>query len=260
MTSVLPSSRLAALGERLALRARDSAAAHRDYHMLRREDRVWIETAPGCERALLWQGPTAVVALWRLAAGAALPWPAGCMAQEILLLEGSVRARAADGSADHVLAPHAYALRGHDRAGTLHALEAQALLYVREMRVEPTRLPEPEGAWWRLKRAPLQLVLPGQRRWVTTFAGVEVLPLWGQPEITSMLVRFGAGASVPDHAHAVHEDCLMLEGEMFLGDLLLRPGDYQLAPAGGSHFGEMSDVGGSFFFHGAIDPVLVPPR
>jgi len=48
---------------------------------------------------------------------------------------------------------------------------------------------------------------------------------------------------------------------MFLGDVLLQRGDYQLAPAGGGHFGETSDVGCTFFFHGAIDPVLVPtPR
>ena len=71
-----------------------------------------------------------------------------------------------------------------------------------------------------------------------------------------MLVRFAPGASVADHRHALDEDCLVLEGEMFLGDILLRTGDYQLAPAGGSHFGEMSDVGVLFFFHGALDPVL----
>jgi hypothetical protein len=48
----------------------------------------------------------------------------------------------------------------------------------------------------------------------------------------------------------------VLQGEMFLGDILLRAGDYQLAPAGGTHFGETSDVGVLFFFHGALDPVL----
>ena len=69
-------------------------------------------------------------------------------------------------------------------------------------------------------------------------------------------MRFAPGASVPDHGHALDEDCLVLQGEMFLGDILLRTGDYQLAPSGGSHFGETSDVGVLFFFHGALDPVL----
>lgn len=44
-----------------------------------------------------------------------------------------------------------------------------------------------------------------------------------------MRVRFAAGASVPDHGHALNEDCLMLQGEMFFGDILLRAGDYQVA-------------------------------
>jgi hypothetical protein len=35
---------------------------------------------------------------------------------------------------------------------------------------------------------------------------------------------------------------------MFVGDILMRTGDYQLAPACGSPFGETSDVGVIFFF------------
>jgi quercetin dioxygenase-like cupin family protein len=250
--------RLAALGDRLAERARHSVQAHREYHTLRREDQIWAAAGAGCSQTTLWQGASARIQLLRLEAGAALPWPADATAQEVLLVQGRVATRAADG--DTLLQPYAYALRAAPDAGTLIARDGPALLYVRQMLVEPSTLPEPEGQWWRLERAALQIVLPEQHRWRPTFPGVEVLPLWGNPAVTSMLVRFAAGAGVPDHHHAVPEDCLMLEGEMFLGDILLRPGDYQLAPAGGSHFGEMSDVGGTFFFHGAIDPVLVPPR
>ena len=66
---------------------------------------------------------------------------------------------------------------------------------------------------------------------------------WRAADVVSMLVRFDAGASVPDHHHAIEEDSLVIDGEMFLGDLLLRQGDFQLAPAGGGHWGETSDVG-----------------
>ena len=210
-------------------------------------------------QAAQWQGPTARITLWQLDAGALLPWPDGVCAQEILVVQGRVAALAAGAAAAVELAPHSFALRAA-AAGSLSAIDAGTQVYVRQMLVDPATLPEPEAQWWRIERAPLQLVLPSERRWRPTFPGVEVLPLWGTPAITSMLVRFAAGAGVPDHRHAVHEDCLMLEGEMFLGDILLRPGDYQLAPAGGGHFGEMSDVGGTFFFHGAIDPALVVPR
>lgn len=252
--------RLDALGARLAARARGSVQAHREYHTLRREDRRWATAGPGVREATLWAGPTARVQLLELAPRAAVPWPADVHAQELLLVQGPLRARAAAARDERPLAPHSHVLRSAADAGVLRAGDARARVYVRQIVVDPATLPEPEAGWWRLPRAPLHCVQPGERRWLPTFPGVEVLPLWGNAEITSMLVRFAPGAGVPDHRHAVHEDCLMLEGEMFLGDILLRPGDYQLAPAGGGHFGETSDVGGCFFFHGAIDPVLVPPR
>jgi quercetin dioxygenase-like cupin family protein len=252
--------RATALGERLAQRARQSVQAHREYRTKRREDLVWTELAPGASEALLDAGAQARATLVRLEPGAQLPWPAGTMAQEILVVQGSLLAQPA-GQPPVTMQGHALALRSSADAGQLTAssTDEPTLLYVRQMLVEPTQLPGPEGQWWRLPRAPLQVVPAAGRRWRQTFDGVEVLPMWGSPDITSMLVRFAPGASVPDHPHAAHEDCLMLEGEMFLGDILLRPGDYQLAPAGGGHFGETSDVGCTFFFHGAIDPVLVPP-
>jgi quercetin dioxygenase-like cupin family protein len=260
MTQGSAPGRLDALGARLAARARQSVQAHREYHTLRREDRRWAEAGPGVREATLWSGSQARVQLLELAPGAAVPWPTDVHAQELLLVEGSLLARATGGEAAQSLAPHSHVLRRGADAGALCAGDAPALVYLRQILVDPATLPEPEASWWRLPRSPLLCVQPGERRWLPTFPGVEVLPLWGNADITSMLVRFAPGAGVPDHRHAVHEDCLMLEGEMFLGDILLRPGDYQLAPAGGGHFGETSDIGGCFFFHGAIDPVLVPPR
>jgi hypothetical protein len=244
---------------RLLARARHSVERHRDYRTLRREDRRWDELASGCRRALLSETPQGRVALVHLARGAALPWGAGVTGQEVLVVEGTARALPAGGPTLD-LPRLSFGLRRSAEAGRIEATDGPATLYVREIAVDPATLPEPESTWWALARGPFECVLPGQRRWVPTFPGVEVLPLWGNRDVTSMLVRFAPGAGVPDHRHAVHEDCLMLEGEMFLGDILLRPGDYQLAPAGGGHFGEMSDVGGTFFFHGAIDPVLIPAR
>lgn len=254
-----PTTRLAAVRRRLLDRAARSVELHRDYRTVRRAQQQWTTLFAGCRRALLAETPVARVALYSLDAGVALPWQDDATAQEILVVAGCVEARAA-AAARQRLVPYGYVLRGAGTAGSIVASDGPATLYVRQMTAEPTTLPEPEGQWWRVPRSDFECVPPGLRRWRANAPGVEVLPLWGTRDVTSMLVRFAPGAGVRDHHHAVNEDCLMLEGEMFLGDVLLRPLDYQLAPAGGGHFGEMSDVGGTFFFHGAVDPVLLKPR
>jgi quercetin dioxygenase-like cupin family protein len=252
--------RIDAVQRRLAERVRRSANAHREFTTVRREDLTWQTVAAGCEESQLVSTAYTRVVQVRLAAGAALHWPDDAHAQEVLVVQGSVQAVPAGADAPSVLAPHGFALRNAAAAGALRAHDGPALLYVRHLLAEAQTLPEPERAWWLMPRAALHLVPAGARKWRPSFPGVDVMALWGSAAITSMLVRFAPGARVPDHQHAVHEDCLMLEGEMFLGDILLRAGDYQLAPAGGGHFGEMSDVGGTFFFHGAIDPVLIPGK
>jgi quercetin dioxygenase-like cupin family protein len=247
------------IAARLARRARASVAAHREFRTVRREDRPFSAVAPGCEEALLRNDAGARVALLRLAPGAELPWAAGTTAQEILVVDGVLSVRPA-GAKAQALPAQGLVLRQAASAASIAAADVPTLVYLRALTVAPPGLPAAEAHWWRLAAEPLVVVDPTRRRWRNSFPGVEVLPLWGDPSVTSMLVRFAPGASVPDHRHAIDEDCLMLDGEMFLGDILLRPGDYQLAPAGGGHVGECSDVGGLFFFHGAIDPVLVPAR
>ena len=251
--------RASLLGERLAERARQSAQAHRDFHTVRREDLIWTPWLAGTSETLLHAGPLARVTLVRLQAGAALPWPLDATGQEILVVSGALLAQPI-GQGSVLMERHALALRAGPESGTLTAHGDEVVtLYVRQLLQPPSALTGPERDWWSVPRSPLQVSHAQGRRWRPSFPGVEVLPLWGTADITSMLVRFAPGAGVPDHPHAADEDCLMLEGEMFLGDILLRPGDYQLAPAGGGHFGETSDVGGTFFFHGAIDPILVAP-
>jgi quercetin dioxygenase-like cupin family protein len=192
----------------------------------------------------------------RLDAGAALAWPDGATAQEILVLEGGLSAPGATAASTGVPGALAYCVRARSTPDEPLLARTATTVYVRHLLGELTDLPALEARWWALAMAASAWVDPGRRRWHASGDGVEVLALRGDQDVVSMLVRFAAGASVPDHGHALDEDCLVLHGEMFLGDILLRKGDYQLAPAGGSHFGETSDVGVLFFFHGALDPVL----
>lgn len=49
------------------------------------------------------------------------------------------------------------------------------------------------------------------------------------------LVRMEPGAAYPAHVHGGPEECLVLEGELCVGDTVLRKGDYQRAARGSRH-------------------------
>lgn len=51
----------------------------------------------------------------------------------------------------------------------------------------------------------------------------------------SMLVRALPGSTYESHHHEGHEECLVLEGDLTMGDLTLLPGDYHLAAEGSTH-------------------------
>ena len=78
-----------------------------------------------------------------------------------------------------------------------------------------------------------------------------------QVEGNGALARFAAGGRVPAHPHCIDEECLMVEGELFLGDVLLREGGFQRAPGGTAHGELFADSPCLLFFHGAIDPAAV---
>jgi anti-sigma factor ChrR (cupin superfamily) len=61
------------------------------------------------------------------------------------------------------------------------------------------------------------------------------------------LVRMAAGSSYPGHVHRGPEECLVLEGDLQVGDVVMRPGDYQRAAAGSRH-GVQSTRGGCLLF------------
>lgn len=49
----------------------------------------------------------------------------------------------------------------------------------------------------------------------------------------------------------------MVEGDLFLGDLLLREGEFQFAPQGSQHGDLFADSPCLLFFHGAVDAAAV---
>ena len=231
---------------------RNSAQAHRCYTTVRRNDPQLLDAQDSHQARVLRCDAHFSVELWTLKPGMPMPWPSGTLAIEVLVVKGALRHGVVAETPE--LVSHGFWVS--DDPVQLQSWTASVLttVYVRRRLARLDAIDPLEAQWW--KRAVAHQGPVQGRIWYPSTSGVQVMPLSGDKHVTSMLVRFDAGASVRDHTHALDEDCLVLEGDMFLGDILIRAGDYQLAPAGSSHLGEMSDHGVTFYFHGALDPVL----
>jgi anti-sigma factor ChrR (cupin superfamily) len=71
----------------------------------------------------------------------------------------------------------------------------------------------------------------------TAFEGVEARRLFvdAHNDRVTMLVRMAAGSSYPAHVHGGPEECYVLEGDLDVGDVVMRAGDYQRMERGATH-------------------------
>lgn len=115
-----------------------------------------------------------------------------------------------------------------------------------------------EGADPALPPSGLFTVPAAGRRWQTLMPGVARLSLAPPGHAGPYLLHLSPGRSLPVHRHARDEECWMVDGEMYIEDLLLQPGDYQVAPAGGLHVSVTTERGGLIYLHGDLEPELLP--
>jgi len=69
----------------------------------------------------------------------------------------------------------------------------------------------------------------------------------------SFLMRLEAGAQWPAHEHSVDEECIVLQGNITIGDLTIAQGDYHLAPKGVRHEQFISKQGALLFLRAGIE-------
>ena len=234
-------ARHAALGARIFQRVAHSAQASASFINVRKGDGAWRESAPGVGCKLLHPAEGVVSQLVRLEPGANWSVEDADATDELLILSGDLKLD------DLRLGPHDYHLRGAQTPALRAHSAGGCLLYWRRSVGGQTAF----GA----VRASVT-VAANETGWEPLRPGVMLKPLFGVGERVSMLARLAAGAGVPTHVHACAEECVMLEGDMFLGDVLLLEGEYQWAPAGTNHDMLYSDVGCVVFIHGAVDPAL----
>ncbi|MCV2367926.1 cupin domain-containing protein [Roseateles oligotrophus] len=257
-----PPASAGALRQRLLARVASSAAASAGMTTLRAGDAVWQDLAPGVRLYSQHRGDNSQSSLlelapgtqWAPGEGAALLHGPGPAVHECLVLHGELQVEfAALGSP--TLVAQDYQLIGLDQPWPAEARlnsPLGALLYWRSSK--PGAGADEFGQTTASHR-----VAGGGQGWEPLRQGVDIKALHLVGERISMLVRFEPGARVPAHPHGLGEECLMLDGDLFLGDVLLRAGEFQFAPAGTGHDELYSDVGCLLFFCGAIDPAAVDP-
>jgi len=234
--------------ERLLERVHRSAMALQGFITVRHGATPWTDWHEGARsRRLHEYGPLRSLMV-ELQPGAALPHAGNAAAQEILVLRGTL-------TGSTLLDPQSFLLRNCGGRDVWVAPQG-ALLFLRELHGSREALPAAEARWWPVAGAEAIIVPASEVGWLPFSPGVQVKPLVGNDEAISMLAHFQPGARVAGHGHVLPEECVMVQGDLYLGDLLLREGEYQLAPTGSRHDSVMSDHGSVLYFHGAIDAAL----
>jgi quercetin dioxygenase-like cupin family protein len=159
--------------------------------------------------------------------------------REWLVLAGSVERRGA--AADEPLAQRDYHVTPVGAATPTWTSPEGALLFLRES--EHVHAPGQSSL----------TVRDADAGWPDFAPGIQRRVLWQHDGQAALLYHAQPGAQVPHHTHGHDEECLMVQGELFLDDVLLQAGDYQLAPAGTGHRITETDTGVVIYAHGDLD-------
>lgn len=89
--------------------------------------------------------------------------------------------------------------------------------------------------------------------WIAIAQGVrkKILYLDAKAVKEAYLLDFDAGAGLPEHDHHATEDCLVLSGDFWIGDLKLTAGDFHAAFANSQHAPCRSENGCRLFIKAA---------
>lgn len=100
--------------------------------------------------------------------------------------------------------------------------------------------------------AAITTVQPEDGAWEPFSPKVTIKILRRDVHTQSYLLKLEAGAVLLPHVHGQDEECMVLEGEVRIGDLVVRQGAYHLAPKGVAHEPIRSNGGAVLFLRGAI--------
>ncbi len=100
--------------------------------------------------------------------------------------------------------------------------------------------------------AQLTTIHAHEGEWKTFLPKVSIKVLRKTEDTQTYLLKLEAGAILLPHDHPMDEECIVLEGEVRIGDVVARAGDYHLAPQGRAHDPIVSETGALLFLRGAV--------
>ncbi len=115
---------------------------------------------------------------------------------------------------------------------------------------------------WDRSRDPLPwfLLRAGEGSWEETGVdGVRVQRLFvdAARQSATMLVKMAPGTSYPTHRHAAAEECYVLSGDLHVGDVVMRAGDYQRASSGTVHGVQSTEEGCTLLIVSSLHDELI---
>lgn len=237
------------LRARLVDKIGQSAAQNARFRTVRAHHGDWQSLIDGVQIKRLWSGDAGNSVLIKLLPGARLPVHRHRYLEEGIVLEGRLQMGELDlGPSDYHLS---FAGSRHDAISSREG----AIAFLRGTSIGDTFGSMSEllgGMLPGLSESHRTSFVGDPAGWEPVAPGITRKLLHVDGHYQSYFCRLEAGADCTGHHHLRDEECMILQGELFLGDLLLLAGDYQLAPAGTEHPRISSDRGALLFVRGPI--------
>jgi quercetin dioxygenase-like cupin family protein len=223
------------LEQRLSNRIQISIAKHSRLHTVRSKEGAWQDLIAGIRYKPLWESPQGNSVLVEFAPDSALPLHRHNYLEEGIVLSGSLQLDDLELTQfDYHVSP------AGSRHGRIHSKHG-GMAYLRGTSLgQPlSMIKEVLGGLLPKNHKDSESIFSNDDGWIEIQNGLYQKVLWTD------------GTQVEGHSHPLDEECIMLSGEIFLGDILLQAGDHHLAPAGTEHLGLFSDTGALLYVRGA---------
>lgn len=247
--AVTPASNasLESVGKRLGERIQNSIANHAGLRTVRSREGNWINLVSGIRYKPLWESTQGNSVLVEFTPGSALPLHRHNYLEEGIVLSGSIQLDDLELTQfDYHVSP------AGSRHGRIRS-DQGALAYLRGSSLgQPlTMLKELLGGLLPKNHKESESVRAKDKGWIEIQDGVFQKDLWTDGKAVSRFFRLEAGTHMDGHDHPLNEECMMLRGDIFLGDILVQKGDYHIATAGSKHLPIFSDTGAFLYVRGA---------